>query len=70
MLKRYSILYGTIIPILLLLVATLYHQEVSQVNKSNIKHEWENNYPDKPLGEKTVHGSVNASWFWSILIVV
>jgi hypothetical protein len=70
MLKKYSILYGTIIPILLLLVATLYHQEVSQSDKSTIKHEWENKYPGKPLGEKKVHGSVNASWFWSILIVV
>jgi hypothetical protein len=69
MLKRYSILYGTIIPILLLLVATLHHREVSQVNKSTIKHEWENNYPG-PLDEKKVHGSVDASWLWSILIVV
>jgi hypothetical protein len=70
MLKKYSILYGTIIPILLLLVATLYHREVSKVNKSTIKHEWENNYPGKPLDEKTVHGSVKASWLWSFLIVV
>ena len=70
MLKKYSILYGTIIPVLLLLVATLHHWEMSQINKGTIKHEWENKYPDKPLGEKTIHGSVNASWFWSILIVV
>jgi len=70
MLKKYSTLYGTIIPILLLLLATLYHRQVSQINKSTIKNQWENKYPDKPLGEKPVHGSVNASWFWSILIVV
>jgi hypothetical protein len=70
MLKKYSILYGTIIPVLLLLVARLHHLEMSQINKGTIKHEWENNYRGKPLGEKTIHGSVNASWFWSILIVV
>ena len=58
MLKRNSILYGTIIPILFLLVATLYHQEVSQSDKSTIKHEWENNYPDKPFGEKAIHSYV------------
>jgi hypothetical protein len=70
MLKKYSILYGTIIPILLLLIAALFHKEVSQSDKSTIKHEWENNYPRKPFGKKAIHSSVNASWLWSILIVV
>jgi len=70
MLKKYSILYGTIIPVLLLLVATLHHREMLEINKSIIKHEWKNNYPGKPLDEKKVHGSVDASSFWSILIVV
>jgi hypothetical protein len=70
MLKKYSILYGTIIPILLLLVATLHHREMLQINKSTIKHEWENKYRGKPFGKKAIQDSVNTSWLWSILIVV
>ena len=57
MLKKYLILYGIIIPLLLLLVATLYSQEWSQHYKNSIGHGWENSHQNNLLNKKAINGS-------------
>jgi len=57
MLKKYSILYGIVIPILLLLVAALYCQGRSQHDKNSIRSGLKNNYKNDLLNEKAINGS-------------
>lgn len=66
MLRKYSILLGIIISILLLLVATLYYPGGSQYDKNSIGYDWKNNYISNLLGEKAVNCADNASRFWAI----
>ena len=56
MLKKYSILYGIIIPLLLLLATVLYWQEISLPDK---RYGWKNNHPTNPLNEKAVNNPNN-----------
>jgi hypothetical protein len=58
MLKKYSILYGIIIPILLL-VTTLYCQEISQHDKDSMGSGWKNNCQSNRLNKKAVNDSNN-----------
>lgn len=55
MLKKYLILYGIIIPLLLLLAATLYCQGRSQHDKNSV--DWKNNYQNNLLNKKAVNAS-------------
>jgi len=55
MLKKYSILYGIIIPLLLLLVVTLYCRGRSQHDKNSI--DWKNSHQNDLLNEKAINGS-------------
>ncbi len=66
MLKKYSILLGVIISILLLVIATLYYPGGSQIDKTSIGYDWKNNYISNLFSEKAVNGSDNASRFWAI----
>ena len=66
MLRKYLILFGIIISILLLLVATLYYPGGSQYDKNSIGYDWKNNYISNLFGEKGVNGSDSASRFWAI----
>jgi len=59
MLKKYSILYGIIIPILFLLVTAFYYQVGSQRDKSPIGSGWNNNCQNDHLNEKAVDASNN-----------
>ena len=52
MFKKYSILYGIIIPILLLVVAALPYLERSQHDKSTIGHDSKNINQNDLLNEK------------------
>ena len=53
MLKKILILYGIIIPLLLLLVAVLYYRGASQYDKNSIN--WKDNHQSNHLNEKTVN---------------
>ena len=55
MLKKYSIVFGIIILILLLLVATLYCHGRSQHDKNSV--DWKNNYQNNLLNKKAVNAS-------------
>jgi len=59
MLKKYSILYGIIIPLLLLLVVTLYCQGKPLHDKSSIGHGWKTNHQINILNEKAANASNN-----------
>jgi len=56
MLKEYPILYGIIIPILLLLVAALYYKEGSRHDKSFIGYGWKNYHQTDLLSERAANG--------------
>jgi hypothetical protein len=59
MIKKYSILYGIIIPILLLLAATLYCQGKPLHDKNPIEYGWKNNHQTNSLKENAVNASNN-----------
>jgi hypothetical protein len=66
MLRKYSILLGIVISLLLLLVATRHYPGGSQYDKNSIGYDWKNNYLSNLFGEKAVNGSENASRVWAI----
>jgi hypothetical protein len=66
MLRKYSILLGIIISLLLLLVATLYYPGGSQYDKNSIGYDWKNNYLSNLFDARAVNGSENASRLWAI----
>lgn len=66
MLKKYSILLGIIISILLLLIAALNYPGGSQFDKTAIGYDWKNNYISNLFGEKAINGSDNTSRFWAV----
>lgn len=66
MFRKYCILLGIAISMLLLLVATLYYPGGSQDNINSIGFDWKNNYLCNLFGEKAVNGSDNASRVWAI----
>src|SRR6476620_4817877 len=66
MLKKYSILLGIIISILLLLIATLYYPGGSQFDKTAIGYDWKNNYISNLFGEKAINGADNTTRFWAV----
>jgi len=66
MLKKYSTLYGIIISLILLLIATLYYPGSSQYDKNSIGYDWGNNYLSNLFGPKAVNGTDNAAQLWAI----
>jgi glucans biosynthesis protein C len=64
--RKYSILFGIIISILLLAVATLYYPGGSQHDINSIGYDWKNNHISNLFGAKAVNGSDNASRFWAV----
>jgi hypothetical protein len=55
MFKKYSILYGIFIPLLLLLVASLHYQRRSRHDQNSI--DWKNNHQSSLMNEKAVNAS-------------
>jgi hypothetical protein len=66
MLRKYSILLGIIISLLLLLVATLYYPGGSQQDKNSIGYNWKNNYLSNLFEVKAVNGLENGSRHWAM----
>ena len=66
MLRKYLILLGIIISLLLLLVATRHYPGGSQNDKNSVGYDWKNNYLSNLFGAKAVNGSENASRPWAI----
>ncbi len=65
MFKKYAILIGIIIALLLLIVATRYYPGGSQHDKGSIGYDWKNNYLSNLFGEKAVNGAPNTARPWS-----
>jgi hypothetical protein len=66
LLRKYSILLGIIISLLLLLLATLHYPGGSQYDKNSIGYDWKNNYLSNLFDVKAVNGSENASRLWAV----
>jgi hypothetical protein len=62
--KKYPVLIGVIISMLLLFIATSKYPGGSQFNKNAVGYDWKNNYISNLFGEKAVNGEDNASRFW------
>ncbi|MES2004794.1 MAG: hypothetical protein V4450_09750 [Bacteroidota bacterium] len=66
MLKKYAILFGLIISLILLLTATRYYPGGSQYDKNSVGFDWKNNYVCNLFSEKAVNGAGNSSRPWAI----
>jgi hypothetical protein len=66
MLKKYSILFGIIIAVALLVIATLYYPGDSQQNINSIGYSWQNNYLSNLFGAKAMNGRDNPSRPWAV----
>ena len=66
MLRKYSILIGIVISLLLLFVSTLYYPGGSQYDMNSTGYDWVNNYLSNLFSEKAVNGSQNLSRPWAV----
>lgn len=66
MLKRHSILFGIMISIALLLIATWYYPGGSQVDATAVGFDWKNNYISNLFSETAMNGAANTSRIWAI----
>jgi len=66
MLRKYSILFGIIIGLLLLFIATLYYPGGSQYDRNAAGYDWKNNYLSNLFGPKAMNGADNASRPWAV----
>lgn len=66
MFRKHSILFGLVISLSFLFVATLYYPGGSQYDKNSIGFDWKNNYLSNLFGAKAVNGSDSASRPWAI----
>ena len=66
MLRKYSILLGITISLLLLLVAALHYPGGSQYDKNSIGYDWKNNYLSNLFSQRAVNGLQNSSRPWAI----
>jgi hypothetical protein len=66
MLRKYSILSGILIALLLLFIATLYYPGGSQYDKNTAGYDWKNNYLSNLFSPKAVNGADNASRPWAV----
>ena len=66
MIRKYSILWGIIGSLLLLLVATLYYPGGSQYDQNAPGFDWQHNYLSNLFDTKAMNGSDNASRPWAV----
>jgi hypothetical protein len=66
MLKKYLVLSGMVISILLLFIATTYYPGGSQSDKNSIGYDWKNNYISNLFSEKAINGADNEARFWAV----
>ncbi len=66
LLSKYSILFGIIISLLLLFIATTYYPGGSQYDKYSIGYNWKKNYLSNLFGKTAVNGSHNAARPWAV----
>lgn len=66
MLKKYSVLLGIIIAVLLLIIAAENYPGGSQADKNSIGYSWSNNYISNLFGEKAVNGEHNNGRYWAV----
>jgi hypothetical protein len=66
MFRRYSILLGTFISLVLLFLATLYYPGGSQRDQYSAGYGWKNNYLSNLFSPIAINGSPNASRPWAV----
>src|SRR5208282_2093795 len=65
-LKKYSILLGIIVAILLLVMAAWHYPGGSQYDKNSVGYDWKNNYLSNLFDERAVNGLESSSRLWAI----
>lgn len=65
MIKKYSVLIGIIISILLLLIAILLYPGGSLFDKNSVGFEWSKNFISNLFAAKAINGSDNPSRIWA-----
>jgi len=65
MFKKYSVLFGIIVSISLLLMATVVYPGGSLANKDSIGFDWSKNFISNLFGAKAVNGAYNPSRVWA-----
>ncbi len=66
MLRKYSVLLGISMSLLLLFIATRFYPGGSQDNPNSIGFDWANNYLCNLFNEQAVNGSPNTSRLWAM----
>ncbi|WP_333600883.1 hypothetical protein [Flavobacterium sp.] len=66
MLKKYSVLLGMCMSVLLLLIATMVYPGGSMFDKNSVGFEWSKNFISNLFGAKAVNGLDNPARIWAI----
>lgn len=65
MIKRYSVLLGVFISVILLLVASMVYPGGSMFDKNSVGFDWMNNFISNLFAEKAINGMDNPSRIWA-----
>ncbi len=66
MLKKHAILFGIVLSLVLLLIATQHYPGGTNFDKSTIGFLWTRNYISNLFGEKSVNGAENGARYWAM----
>ena len=65
MIKKYSVLIGVILAVLLLIIATLIYPGGSLSDKNSVGFNWSKNFISNLFAAKAINGSDNPSRIWA-----
>ena len=65
MIKKYSVLIGVVISLMLMLVAISIYPGGSMFDKNSVGFDWSNNFISNLFGAKALNGAENPSRFWA-----
>lgn len=66
MLRKYSLLFGIIISLILIIISTTFYPGGSQHDPNSIGYDWKNNYLSNLFTPKAINGINNPARYWAI----
>jgi len=67
MIKKYSVLIGVVISLILMIIATSVYPGGTMFNKNSVGFDWTKNFISNLFATKAINGSVNSSRIWACL---
>src|SRR4051812_3853591 len=65
MIKKYSVLTGVSISLILMIIATLVYPGGSMFDRNSVGFDWEKNFISNLFGTKALNGAENPSRIWA-----